>query len=125
MLGDGNATIRYLETAWITRDRSITACECSVLEIDQSLIYVCSTVRAPSVCICPTLPTYIVSMALTSCSSRRIHHHPHPLGELSNLGIHLLVDGPVRHSGDALLAGDFVDAWGKNIYIISLYLLFS
>lgn len=75
----------------------------------------------------PDMPTYIVSIALTACPSHtlcgRIYHHPHPLGELSNLGIHLLVDGPVRHSGDALLAGDFVDAWVR-IYIISLYPLF-
>ena len=72
----------------------------------------------------PDMPTHIVSIALTSCTSRtlcvRIHHQPHPLGELSNLGIHLLVDGPVRHSRDTLLAGDFVDTWVR-IYIISLY----
>ena len=38
------------------------------------------------------------------------------LGELADLGIHLLVDRAVRHAGHAFFFGDLVDAcWGRSV----------
>lgn len=47
-------------------------------------------------------------------------------GEILNFGIHLLVDGTVRHAGDAFFACYFVDACGggRGVSVGSFFLFF-